>query len=408
MNSNSPIPINERRAVWGISQLIILGAILVLVLSFRNSGEEIENQATEITSSVETDELPPADTTLSEENSVRSFTLAASGEILVHEFVADAARSSDGTSWNFEYMFDSVKQVFESADLSLCHLETPLSNDNSELSYYPNFEVPYQLADAISSAQYDGCSVASNHSLDAGTIGVTNTLNQLNRVGVQATGMSLSAEETSASFFEAEGISIAHLSVTDVFNNADLPTDPVWLIADLDIKRIVSDAEQARLEGADFIVVSIHWGEEYISTLSTHQEETVIELLDSEYIDLVLGHGTHVPQTVIFHNQKYGIAGLGNFLSNQPGDERRRCNQCPPATQDGMIVWLEIEENENGRFFVVEASYYPTWVDRSTYEIILLGLSDTSELDSETLSASANRTAEVVEPILSRSNSLPK
>ncbi len=408
MNSNSPIPINERRAVWGISQLIILGAILVLVLSFRNSGEEIENQATEITSSVETDELPPADTTLSEENSVRSFTLAASGEILVHEFVADAARSSDGTSWNFEYMFDSVKQVFESADLSLCHLETPLSNDNSELSYYPNFEVPYQLADAISSAQYDGCSVASNHSLDAGTIGVTNTLNQLNRVGVQATGMSLSAEETSASFFEAEGISIAHLSVTDVLNNAELPTDPVWLIADLDIKRIVSDAEQARLEGADFIVVSIHWGEEYISTLSTHQEETVIELLDSEYIDLVLGHGTHVPQTVIFHNQKYGIAGLGNFLSNQPGDERRRCNQCPPATQDGMIVWLEIEENENGRFFVVEASYYPTWVDRSTYEIILLGLSDTSELDSETLSTSANRTAEVVEPILSRSNSLPK
>ena len=99
---------------------------------------------------------------------------------------------------------------------------------------------------------------------------------------------------------------------------------------------------------------------------------------------------------------------MGNFLSNQPGDERRRCNQCPPATQDGMIVWLEIEENENERFFVVEASYYPTWVDRSTYEIILLGLSDTSELDSETLSASANRTAEVVEPILSRLNSLPK
>ncbi len=408
MSSNSPIPINERRVVWGISQLVILGAILVLVLSFRNSGEEIENQATEITSSAETDELPPADTTQSEENSVRSFTLAASGEILVHEFVADAARSSDGASWNFEYMFDSVKQVFESADLSLCHLETPLSSDNSELSYYPNFEVPYQLADAISSAQYDGCSVASNHSLDAGTIGVTNTLNQLNRVGVQATGMSLSAEETSASFFEAEGISIAHISVTDVLNNAELPTDPVWLIADLDIKRIVSDAEQARLEGADFIVVSIHWGEEYISTLSTHQEETVIELLDSEYIDLVLGHGTHVPQTVIFHNQKYGIAGLGNFLSNQPGDERRRCNQCPPATQDGMIVWLEIEENENGRFFVVEASYYPTWVDRSTYKIILLGLSDTSELDSEALSASANRTAEVVEPILSRLNSLPK
>ena len=76
MNSNSPIPINERRVVWGISQLIILGAIFVLVLSFRNSGEEIERQATEIASSVETDELPANDTTQSEENSVRSFTLS--------------------------------------------------------------------------------------------------------------------------------------------------------------------------------------------------------------------------------------------------------------------------------------------------------------------------------------------
>ncbi|CAI8359508.1 MAG: Capsule biosynthesis protein CapA [Acidimicrobiales bacterium AG-410-I20] len=408
MTPNSPIPNNERRFVWGVSQLVILGALLVLVFSFRGSDEKNENKETEATSSIETSVSAPADTTLTEGNNVRSFTLAVSGEILVHEFVADAARSSDGNSWNFEYMFDSVKQIFEPADLSLCHLETPLSGDNSELSYYPNFEVPYQLADAISSAQYDGCSVASNHSLDAGITGVTNTLTQLNRAGVQATGMSSTAEAPKASFFEVDGISIVHFSVTDTLNNAELPTDPIWLIAGLNTERIISNAEGSRLEGADFIVVSVHWGEEYISTLSTHQEETVIELLDSEHIDLVIGHGTHVPQSIIFHNEKYGIAGLGNFLSNQPGDERRRCNECPPATQDGMIAWLEIEENENGKFLIVEASYYPTWVDRSTYEIILLGLSDTSELDSEALSASANRTAEVVEPILSRSDSLPE
>ena len=130
-------------------------------------------------------------------------------------------------------------------------------------------------------------------------------------------------------------------------------------------------------------------------------------LLDSEHIDLIVGHGTHVPQSVIFHNQKYAVAGLGNFLSNQPGDERRRCSECPPATQDGMILWLKMEENEEGKIVVVQASYYPTWVDRTNYEIILLGFHESSDNNSEMLLASAERTANIVEPLLTRATSLP-
>ena len=130
-------------------------------------------------------------------------------------------------------------------------------------------------------------------------------------------------------------------------------------------------------------------------------------LLDSEHIDLVIGHGTHVPQSVIVHNEKYAVAGLGNFLSNQPGDERRRCNECPPATQDGMILWLEIEENEEGKIVVVQASYYPTWVNRTNYEIVLLDFHESSDISSETLLVSAERTANVVEPLLKRATSLP-
>ncbi len=406
MTSSSKIPDNERRVTWRLSQLLVLGAFFVLVSSFWNSEKSEQTAQVDPPVTSENSTTTAASDAINKPDDARSFTFAASGEILVHEFVADAARSSDGNSWDFMYMFESVQQVLVSADLSICHLETPLSENNSSLSYYPNFEVPYELADAISSAGYDGCSVASNHSLDTGIDGISSTLGHLQDAGIQTAGMR-DEDRHSSSLFEVNGITVTHLSVTDTLNGSSLPTRPPWLVSDLDIGRIILDAQGMRSSGAEFVIVSVHWGEEYISDLSDHQQETVKALLDSEYIDLVIGHGTHVPQSVIVHNEKYAVAGLGNFLSNQPGDERRRCNECPPATQDGMILWLEMEENEEGKIVVVQASYYPTWVDRTNYEIVLLDFHESSDISSETLLVSAERTANVVEPLLKRATSLP-
>ncbi len=407
MTSSSKIPDNERRVVWRLSQLLVLGAFFVLVSSFWNSQKSEQTAQVNPPVTSESSTTTAASDEVNEPDDVRSFTFAASGEILVHEFVADAARSSDGNSWDFNYMFESVEQVLVRADLSICHLETPLSENNSSLSYYPNFEVPYELADAISSSGYDGCSVASNHSLDTGIDGISSTLGHLQDAGIQTAGMAVEDGGPEASLFEVNGITVAHFSVTDTLNGSSLPTNPSWLVSDLDIGRIILDAQNIRSSGAEFVIVSVHWGEEYISDLSNHQQETVEALLDSEHIDLIVGHGTHVPQSVIFHNQKYAVAGLGNFLSNQPGDERRRCSECPPATQDGMILWLKMEENEEGKIVVVQASYYPTWVDRTNYEIILLGFHESSDNSSEMLLASAERTASIVEPLLTRATSLP-
>lgn len=406
MTSSSKIPDNERRVTWRLSQLLVLGAFFVLVSSFWNSEKSEQTAQVDPSVTSENSTTTAASDAINKPDDARSFTFAASGEILVHEFVADAARSSDGNSWDFMYMFESVQQVLVSADLSICHLETPLSENNSSLSYYPNFEVPYELADAISSAGYDGCSVASNHSLDTGIDGISSTLGHLQDAGIQTAGMR-DEDRHSSSLFEVNGITVTHLSVTDTLNGSSLPTRPPWLVSDLDIGRIILDAQGMRSSGAEFVIVSVHWGEEYISDLSDHQQETVKALLDSEYIDLVIGHGTHVPQSVIVHNEKYAVAGLGNFLSNQPGDERRRCSECPPATQDGMILWLEMEENEEGKIVVVQASYYPTWVDRTNYEIVLLDFHESSDISSETLLVSAERTANVVEPLLKRATSLP-
>ncbi|MCU0271858.1 MAG: CapA family protein, partial [Acidimicrobiales bacterium] len=99
---------------------------------------------------------------------LRSFTVAATGDILIHESVAEKAGEYGGDGFDFRPMFELVAPTLSAADLAICHLESPVSADNRDLAYYPAFRVPFQILDAIADAGYDGCSLASNHALDGG------------------------------------------------------------------------------------------------------------------------------------------------------------------------------------------------------------------------------------------------
>ena len=195
--------------------------------------------------------------------------------------------------------------------------------------------------------------------------------------GLAASGAAANPTETGPAWFNPGGVSVAHLSYTDTMNTASLPVDPPWLVAHLEIGRILADADNAVADGAEFVVVSLHFGEpQYQIGLTTNQISIAEQLLDAPEVDLVIGHGSHVLQPVVRRSGKYAVLGLGNFLANQPGDERRRCTECPPGTQDGMVAWFGIAEHPDGSFTVIDAGYVPTWVDRRTYEIIPLGINE--------------------------------
>ena len=301
-------------------------------------------------------------------------------------------------------MFKRVAPIISGADLAICHLETPLSTDNSVLEYYPTFQVPYELADAIKFAGYEGCSIASNHLLDNGIKGLEATIGHLESSGIKATGGSTKSGNTMPSLFNPGGISVAHFSYTDLMNcdvdgscgGAILPIDPPWLVNHLEVKKIINDAETAVRDGAEFVIVSLHWGKAYSSEISASQEEVINKLLSSDSVDLIVGHGAHVIQPVLRISNKYAVAGIGNFLSNQPGDERRLCSQCPESTQDGMITWFNISEFPDGNISVTDAGYVPTWVDRSTYEIVPIGVSEPDNVEPADIRRSENRTSGVI------------
>lgn len=197
----------------------------------------------------------------------RAATIAFTGDLLPHSpVVAAAAANAEGGGWDFRPMFDEVRPIISAADLAICHLESPLSLDDTGLSGYPVFNAPKALGEAAADAGYDGCSTASNHAYDRGAEGVESTVQALEAVGLPQAGMALTAEaDPLPTLYDVNGISVAHISATYGLNGFELPADQPYLVDLIDPASILAEAAAARSGGADFVIVSLHWGEEYRS-----------------------------------------------------------------------------------------------------------------------------------------------
>ena len=388
----------EQSVAWALFALIVAGATASIAL---DRGEPAPDRAAPPGSAdTATDGAPPAAAAAADATATappegpRTFTIAATGDLLIHEAVADAAGNTDG--WDFSPMFAHVAPILRDADLAMCHVETPMSPNNARLSYFPAFVVPRELAAAIAYAGYDTCSVASNHATDGGRDGVVGTIAALDRAEVAHAGMALSAEgRDRVTLVEAGDATVAHLSYTYGFNNGELPESEAYLSNVIDEAAILDEARRARLEGADFVVLSMHWGKNYDAAPDELQTSVGPRMLASPDIDLILGHHAHVVQPVTQIGGEFLVYGLGNFLSNQSAES---CDECPVATQDGVIVHLTVtEDTAGGQWRVSDISHTPTWVDRSTYEIVdvLRG----SGRDPAVLAESAQRTASALEAL---------
>lgn len=326
----------------------------------------------------------------------RSFTIAATGDVLLHsqlwERAAQNAQGSD-QSYNFRPMFAQVRPVLSAADLAICHVETPLSANDQNLSSFPVFNVPNEIADAIAWAGYDECSTASNHSIDQGAGGVRSTLDALDAAGVSHAGTARSAEEAHhLTLLRVDGVKVAHLSYSYAFNGFT-PEDP-WEANRIQPGQIIADARRARQRGSKFTVVSLHWGTEYVNDPTTPQRQVAHRLADSKFVDLIIGHHAHVVQPIDRYNNKVVVFGMGNFLSGMSSSLGYA------GVDDGVIVNITVTEGHSG-FAVSKVAYTPTWVEPGTWQILPVAASldapKTPDAERPLLEDSWARTTALVE-----------
>jgi hypothetical protein len=159
-------------------------------------------------------------------------------------------------------------------------------------------------------------------------------------------------------------------------NGFRLPDDEPWLVNLNDVDSIVAEAHRARDVGAELVVLSIQWGNEYQREPSDEQLALAHALTSAGVIDLIMGNHVHVVQPVATVNDVPVVYGLGNSLSNQSD------NCCRTGTQDGVAIEATIQGNADIGYVVSGLAFAPTWVDRSDYTIVdLLAALDDPSLD---------------------------
>lgn len=317
---------------------------------------------------------------------VARMTLAAVGDVLMHEAVKRSAASHGrgAPDAGFSWLFAPVADLLAAADVTFANLETPIAPEAAAGTREYVFNAPPEVVSALLRAGVDTVSVANNHAFDQGRPGFEETLRRLQAAGLRAIGAGPSERPAGPLLVDASGIRIAFLGFAHFFNqdgNACPPARrgaaPCVQVATLDPERAVA-AVAAAAAVADAVVVSLHWGVEYAQQPRAADVELAHRLADAGAL-VVLGHHPHVLQPIELYRRADGRTAviaysLGNFVSNQ---SRKYVHGVTPdhvaATRDGALLRVALARRDYGRGVVrVEvdgADFLPLWTDNDTAEI---------------------------------------
>ena len=252
-----------------------------------------------------------------------SFQLFMVGDALIHSAIYEDAELSDGT-YDFKPMLEYIKPISSKYDISYYNQETILGGADLGYSNYPMFNSPDAVGDAFIDAGFNLVSLATNHMMDMGETGVRHSVNYWSKQNnVIWDGQRISQEERDkVRIYECNDIKYAFFSYTTWTNGLETPEGKDYLNNVYSSEKVRNDIEKIKNQ-VDVIIVAMHWGDEYSTSVSMEQEE-IANYLSSLGVQLIIGTHPHVVEPVQYINdgKTLVIYSLGNFISDQVGIER--------------------------------------------------------------------------------------
>ncbi len=202
------------------------------------------------------------------------------------------------------------------ADVTFGNLEGPISDKGKDRGGLYSFRMHPQVAQVLAWNGFDILSIANNHIGDYGREALKDTLDILNKFGVQAVGGGGDWEEASRlKILDVKGEKIGFLAFSDV--------GPEWLAKERKLPTILLAGDKERVDlikraasSTDYLVVSFHFGNEYAEKPSPRQQFLAREAIDLG-AKVVVGHHSHVLQPVEEYGDGLIAYSLGNFIFDQ-------------------------------------------------------------------------------------------
>lgn len=342
-------------------------------------------------------------------------TIGSTGDVLIHKPIYEAAYSASTGAYDFGNIFTYCKAEMASCDYFVANLETTLAGTENGRSYssYPCFNSPDSIADALKSAGVDCLLTANNHCYDSSAFGVTRTQQVVKEKGFDYVGTRTAETEKKYFVKNIGGINFGFTCYTyetdppaagrKALNGILVDTETAPLINSFDYNKLdafyadlATQLSAMKREGADVLVVYLHWGYEYNLTESSYQKEIAQKLCDMG-VDVIVGGHPHVIQPVDLissttsSHKTVCVYSMGNMVSNQ---RRSYMSIKDGHTEDGMFFKMSFSRYSDGSVLFENIEVVPTWVHlyteggKKVYNIV--PLSDSLDAASLGLNKSAN------------------
>ncbi len=211
-----------------------------------------------------------------------------------------------------------IAGVLRRADLAVVNLETAITERGTPAPKDFTFRAPPPALAALKEAGVDVASMANNHGLDFGVVGLRDSLAAAKAAKFPVVGVGRNADEAyRAHLVTVKGQRIAVIGATQVL---DSNLAAAWTAGD-GKPGMASAYEEARLlaavraarQSADTVVVDLHWGRELVNCPIDRQRALAPKLVAAG-ADVVVGSHAHILLGGGYLRGAYVHYGLGNFV----------------------------------------------------------------------------------------------
>jgi len=367
--------------------LAVTLAVLVAVAIFAFGGGKSGSTPTEppVTQPTTLPTEPTEPPTEPPVTKIATATVSSVGDMLMHMPVINTGYNETTREYDLTAIFDYIRDYTTSADLMVGNLETTLAGLNNGYKYsgYPQFNCPDSVVDSMKNAGFDVVLTANNHSYDTRTVGLNRTLEVIKDRQLQYLGTKLEAEEKDYIIQDCNGIRIGMLCYTYdtgtedpetiALNGITLTKEDSKLVNSFDYNELdifYADVEdnlaQMAEDGAEAVMLYIHWGEEYQLQANSSQKAIAQKLCDLG-VDVIVGGHPHVVQPVELltsttdeEQKTVCLYSMGNAVSNQRLGNLSSVKTA--HTEDGAMLQITFAEYSDGTVIVEYADVLPFWV----------------------------------------------
>lgn len=215
-------------------------------------------------------------------------------------------------------------------DAFIVNLETAITTRESpDRSKGIHYRMNPQHVGVLRAARVDACTLANNHVLDWGADGLRETLSTLRAAGIAIAGAGLDAQQAGAPAVLPLPGGARLLLFGWATTSSGVPRDwaatpkrpGVSLLSGLDdaAARAVLCAVQQHRRSDDRVVVSLHWGDNWVSQIPSAQRRFAHRLIELGAADVVHGHSSHHPLPPEVHDGKLVLHGCGDLINDYEG-----------------------------------------------------------------------------------------